>query len=69
MKWKTGAYYEGDWFENMMQGEGKLTTANNEVFEGKFHMDKASGLGKYINALGDIYEGYLVDGVPHGDGT
>ena len=52
-----------------MQGEGKLTTANNEVFEGKFHMDKASGLGKYINALGDIYEGYLVDGVPHGDGT
>ena len=50
MSWVSGAFYEGDWYDDMMHGEGKLQTANNEVFEGHFYLDKATGKGKYTNA-------------------
>ena len=52
----------------MMHGEGKLVTSSSEVFEGQFVNDKATGLGKFTNILGDIYEGYLLDGILQGHG-
>ena len=37
MYWKTGAFYEGNWVDDMMHGAGKLVTANSEIFEGQFY--------------------------------
>ncbi len=40
-----------------MQGKGKYTWANQNVYEGTFVQDKMSGFGKLIFANGDVYEG------------
>lgn len=40
-----------------MQGKGKYTWSNKNVYEGNFVQDKMNGFGKLIFANGDVYEG------------
>ena len=40
-----------------MQGKGKYTWSNQNVYEGNFLQDKMSGNGKLVFANGDVYEG------------
>lgn len=40
-----------------MQGKGKYTWANQNVYEGTFLNDKMTGNGKLVFANGDVYEG------------
>ena len=40
-----------------MQGRGKYTWANQNVYQGTFLQDKMSGNGKLVFANGDVYEG------------
>ncbi len=43
--------------KGVMQGRGKYTWANQNVYEGTFLQDKMSGNGKLVFANGDVYEG------------
>ena len=40
-----------------MQGKGKYTWVNQNVYEGTFLQDKMNGNGKLVFANGDVYEG------------
>ena len=40
-----------------MQGKGKYTWSNQNVYEGTFVSDKMWGNGKLVFANGDVYEG------------
>jgi hypothetical protein len=42
-------------FKGVMQGKGKYTWSNQNVYEGTFLQDKMNGLGKLVFANGDVY--------------
>ncbi len=44
-------------FKGVMQGKGKYTWANQNVYEGTLLQDKMTGNGKLTFANGDVYEG------------
>ena len=58
-RFNTGAYYEGNFFNNEFHGDGKYTYADGQctkgVLQGEIH-----GRGKVIYHFGDIYEGFLL---------
>ena len=39
---------------------------NDEIYEGEFVEDMATGFGKFKNEDGEIYEGYFLNDMPHG---
>jgi hypothetical protein len=39
--------YKGEMFANVIQGRGKLTRANGDVYEGEFENAKFNGEGIY----------------------
>ena len=43
-----------------------LTTDKGDKFQGQALGGKANGLGKMTYVCGDVYQGYFVDGHPHG---
>ena len=43
--------------KGVMQGRGKYTWSNQNVYEGTFLQDKMNGSGKLVFANGDVYEG------------
>jgi hypothetical protein len=42
-------------YKGKMQGKGKYTWANKNIYEGTFVQDKMNGFGKLIFANGDAY--------------
>lgn len=51
MIYKTGAKYEGEWRNNLLEGKGKYIDEAKNVYEGDFEggfMD-GEGVMKYIN--------------------
>jgi hypothetical protein len=44
-----------------LNGTGKLTYPNGDIYEGQFFEDKISGKGKVYYANGDIYDGQFKD--------
>jgi hypothetical protein len=50
-------------------GEGKLTDADGNIYEGKWLNDKAHGQGTLYWKNGDKYEGLWAKGIQHGRGT
>ena len=37
MKYANNDYYEGEWIEDELYGEGSLKFANGDIFEGEFY--------------------------------
>ena len=60
-KWSDGKYYEGDWLNNKMHGNGKMVWSDGRVYEGEFFEDKKHGFGTYIWS-GRKYIGEWVNG-------
>lgn len=44
-------------YKGKMQGKGKYTWANKNVYQGTFVQDKMNGFGKLMFANGDAYQG------------
>ena len=42
-------------FKGVMQGKGRYTWSNQNVYEGYFLQDKMNGNGKLTFANGDVY--------------
>eukprot|EP01130_Rhizamoeba_saxonica_P006245 TRINITY_DN2485_c0_g4_i1.p1 TRINITY_DN2485_c0_g4~~TRINITY_DN2485_c0_g4_i1.p1 ORF type:complete len:913 (+),score=253.10 TRINITY_DN2485_c0_g4_i1:367-2739(+) len=55
--WNTGEYYDGDWEEDVITGEGHWRGANGDEYEGSFHIGCKFGTGKYTWSDGSSYEG------------
>ena len=67
-RFNTGAYYEGNFFNNEFHGDGKYTYADRTVYEGEFFQGEIHGRGKVIYHFGDIYEGFFTNGERSGYG-
>ena len=46
MEWRDGTYFVGEIMWGVMQGKGRKTYANGEVYEGLFFQDERSSDGK-----------------------
>ena len=48
--YQEGSYYDGQWKDNKMHGQGKLYYSNGALaYEGQWYMDEFHGLGKVYN--------------------
>lgn len=52
-----------------MHGQGKLTTAEGECYDGEFAFGLKEGRGKQVFRDGAVYEGSWLDGEPHAMGV
>jgi hypothetical protein len=74
---RDGYVYEGDYFNSLQHGKGKLTYANGTVYEGDWVDGEFigttlppnfTGKGKLTDKEGNTYEGDIVNGKPNGKG-
>merc|ERR1711912_216166 len=61
--------YEGEYKENMKDGEGRMEYPDGGIYEGSWKFDKRHGDGAYWYPNGDIYSGEWKFGTKHGRGT
>ncbi|MGT2926719.1 hypothetical protein [Streptococcus cuniculipharyngis] len=61
--------YSGQVVNQRLNGQGKLTYDNGDVYEGQFINGVFNGQGKFIAATGWQYEGQFKNGQPDGQGT
>ena len=52
-----------------MNGYGKYTYSNGQIYEGNYVKGVKEGLGKLIYPNNKIYEGEFKNGKPRGEGT
>ena len=55
-----GYVYEGNWENDRMEGQGRLSMPDGSVFEGQFQNGKFHGHGVYCWSDGSKYEGFLL---------
>ena len=60
--------YTGNWEEGWINGEGRITYANKDFYEGRFVENERYGVGYYQFNNGNSYEGEFVDGKFNGLG-
>ena len=64
-----GVRYEGLWKAGKKNGKGVLTTLNGDRYEGEFKDDALTGRGVLVLSDKRKYDGLLLNGKPHGQGT
>lgn len=69
--WPDSTYYKGEWKNGVPDGFGLfIYYKKNEYFLGDVKNGKCTGSVLYYwESLGNSYDGYMVDGVMHGEGT
>ena len=65
-KYPNGDYYEGEWKNNMADGEGTLRTADGTKYKGHFVKGKEDGKGVLEDKNGVRYDGFFKQGKKHG---
>lgn len=65
--WKTKSY-DGQWYQNMIHGQGKLTWLSGACYTGEFKNGRYNGIGCYVSESGTKYVGKWKDGYKHGQG-
>ena len=48
---------EGEWKDNKIHGQGKMTYSNGDIYEGEWKDNKIHGRGRLTLTNGEIYEG------------
>jgi hypothetical protein len=48
MVYRDGSEYEGYWFNDMANGEGRIIHSDGDAYIGEFLNDRANGSGVYI---------------------
>ena len=66
---ESDAVYEGEWLNELRDGQGKQRWPDGSLYEGKWEQGKAQGHGILYHADGDIYEGDWQDDKANGTGT
>jgi len=57
MDFENGYKYTGDWFNDMLNGEGVFIWTNSDQYEGQVKDEQRHGKGSYYFANGDKYTG------------
>ena len=60
--------YDGEWRDDVMQGEGTYVSASGGAYAGAFDHGAFHGQGRYRWPDSAVYEGSWVRNVMHGDG-
>jgi hypothetical protein len=68
-KFPNGDVYEGEWWEDLCDGRGVLTTALGDRYEGNFKMGVKDGQGVKRWTNGDVYDGSWRAGLQEGHGA
>jgi hypothetical protein len=63
------AVYEGEWLNELRDGQGKQHWNDGSLYEGDWRLGKANGKGKRYYTDGDIYEGDWLEYKANGKGT
>ncbi len=64
------ARYEGNYYDGMRHGQGKMIYPTGDIYEGEWFENKANGEGSYTyKKSGDIYSGSFVMDKKQGQGT
>jgi hypothetical protein len=63
----SGKVYEAGQYE-AQHGQGKMTCANGEAYEGQYEAGKKHGQGKFTFASGGVYEGQWEADKKYGQG-
>lgn len=66
--WNDGRIYIGDWYENMMHGDGVYMWQDGRIYKGMYDKDKKNGYGIYLWADGKVYIGNWKDGQQDDEG-
>eukprot|EP00927_Polykrikos_kofoidii_P077277 TRINITY_DN74234_c0_g1_i1.p1 TRINITY_DN74234_c0_g1~~TRINITY_DN74234_c0_g1_i1.p1 ORF type:complete len:537 (-),score=87.32 TRINITY_DN74234_c0_g1_i1:240-1703(-) len=61
-------YYEGEWENDLMHGQGSFKWADGSSYEGSFHSGEMHGFGRYEWPEGSAYDGAWVRGQMSGQG-
>ena len=64
--WANGDVYEGEWKNDMPDGEGLLTLKDGSRYRGQFVKGKEEGKGVLVDKDGIRYEGFFKQGRKHG---
>ena len=64
-----GKVYEGEIFNCLPHGSGRMKWGNGNLFEGEFCEGSIEGVGRMIYANGDVYEGSWENGSRNGFGV
>jgi hypothetical protein len=68
MTWPCGDWYEGEWRNDKMDGEGCFMKSNVGSYSGSFSVGMRDGYGVYEYTNGDRYEGEWTADLMHGEG-
>jgi hypothetical protein len=66
--WPNGDKYEGQVFQDQMQGRGIFTSSQGYVYTGEFKYGKSSSLEKRVYENGGQYEGSFVNDMLNWEG-
>lgn len=61
--------YEGEFYMDKANGNGKLTYTNGAIYEGQFVNDMREGKGVFTDPKQNKYSGPYLQGRRHGSGT
>ena len=64
-----GETYEGEWLDNMYEGQGKVRYTNGNTYAGGWKANLQDGQGKQVWISGSTYEGEWKEGYQHGHGV
>ena len=56
-QWADGDLYDGDWHQDLKEGQGAYTYMSGDVYEGQWHKDQRDGFGRIQMSNGDTYDG------------
>lgn len=65
--WKNKTY-DGEWYQNMIHGRGKLIWLSGACYTGEFYNGKYNGNGSYRSESGTKFVGQWLNGYKHGQG-
>ncbi|XP_029311772.1 radial spoke head 1 homolog isoform X2 [Cottoperca gobio] len=67
-RFKNGARYVGDYYQNMKHGQGTFSYPDGSKYEGSWVEDLRQGHGFYTYPNGDTYDGEWLHHMRHGQG-
>ena len=66
--YSNGDIYQGQWENNLPQGQGRYSTPRGDEYQGQFHKGLFQGEGHLRFANGDVYKGHWKNGLMDGKG-
>lgn len=68
VKFSSGASYEGTFYENRFDGQGKYCWPDGSWYEGQWRHDRMHGEGTYSDVTGQLWQGRFYNGTGPGLG-